>query len=56
MQATLLVAMPNFDLTFEVHYDACDIDIAAALTQARQPLAYLLRVLDLMNKGGSTNG
>lgn len=53
MTCTPVLAMPNFNEVFEVHTDACDEGIGAALTQQGRPLAYLSKMLGPMKRGWS---
>ncbi|CAA0836889.1 Uncharacterized mitochondrial protein AtMg00860, partial [Striga hermonthica] len=45
MTTTPVLAMPRFDVLFEIHSDASDIGIGAVLVQEGRPLAYLSKAL-----------
>ncbi|CAA0811002.1 Uncharacterized mitochondrial protein AtMg00860, partial [Striga hermonthica] len=51
MTTTPVLAMPRFDVLFEVHTDVSDIGIGAVLVQEGRPLAYLSKALGTTRLG-----
>ncbi|TYK28908.1 Transposon Tf2-6 polyprotein [Cucumis melo var. makuwa] len=46
----LVLAMPDFNLPFEIETDASGYGVGVALTQAKRPIAYFSRTLNMRDK------
>lgn len=46
---TPILALPNFDLQFEIETDACDTGVGAILSQQGHPVAFLSKALSVSN-------
>ena len=49
-----VLALPNFQVPFEVETDACDYGVGAVLMQKGHPIAFLSKALGPKNRGLST--
>jgi hypothetical protein len=49
MVQTPVLALPNFQLTFIVETDACELGVGAVLMQLGHPIAYMSKSLGVMN-------
>lgn len=54
MVSTPVLALPNFDDTFEIETDACDKGIGAVLSQRGHPIAFYSKALGVKNSKLST--
>lgn len=54
LSSTPVLALPDFDASFEIDTDACDNGVGAVLSQRDHPIAYFSKALSINNQKLST--